>query len=294
MNNIITTRKKVYEDFPKENLETSLSNLVLLYNIEKNNYNNLIEATKNFLLKTMSLNYNKDFVWTDTFLEDNDYLINNLPNKTPNGLLNPKKETSKEFEQIQISLNKILEDLGLFSHINQLAIPNIRYKSASESEFSKNRPYYTSKFHSDAWVGHIGDSVFLIGLLGDVDNNTVEFNEPFNVQDNYLDKAESFEEGNTRYEFLKYLGILTSGKLGIMDHACIHRTLIKENSKPRISMDFAAIINSEYSLISQQDISQKRTNYYESNIIRSVGKDITYEFEEPLDSITTTLKITKK
>ena len=45
MNNIISNRKKVYDGFPTENLETSLADLVLLYNIEKNDYlyyNNII------------------------------------------------------------------------------------------------------------------------------------------------------------------------------------------------------------------------------------------------------------
>ena len=117
MNNIISNRKKVYDGFPTENLETSLADLVLLYNIEKNDYNDLIDATKNFLLKTMSLVYNKDFVWTDTFLEDNDELINNLPNKTPNGVLNPKNETAAEFMEIQKAVNNIFNNTGVYSHI---------------------------------------------------------------------------------------------------------------------------------------------------------------------------------
>ena len=98
MNNIIENRKKVYYNFPKEKLNKSLSDLVLLYNIDKNKYNELIEATKLFLLKSMKIAYNKEFIWTDTFLEEYDDLINTLPNKTPNGLLNPKKEIIKEFE----------------------------------------------------------------------------------------------------------------------------------------------------------------------------------------------------
>jgi hypothetical protein len=294
MNNIIENRKKVYNGFPKENLEMSLADLVLFYNIEKNDYDELIDATKNFLLKTMYLVYNKDFTWTDTFLEDNDDLINNLPNKTPNGLLNPKKEIVKEFEQIQIELNNILNTLGLNQYINKLAIPNIRYKSTSESTSAKSRPYYTSKYHSDAWVGHIGDSVLLIGLLGDIENNTVEFNEPINVKSNYLDKAESFEEGNTRYENLKYLGILNIEKLGIMDHACIHRTLLKENSKPRISIDLALIINSEYSLSHTQNYADQRTTYYDIDILNGINNKYSFDIEEPLNSLTTTLKIITK
>ena len=47
MNTIIETRKKVYQNFPKENLEVSLADMVLLYNINQNDYQNLIEATKN-------------------------------------------------------------------------------------------------------------------------------------------------------------------------------------------------------------------------------------------------------
>ena len=69
MNNIIENRKKVYQNFPKENLEANLADMVLFYNINENDYNELIEATKTFLLKTMSLAYGKEFVWTDTFLE---------------------------------------------------------------------------------------------------------------------------------------------------------------------------------------------------------------------------------
>ena len=109
MNNIIETRKKVYQNFPKENLEISLANMVLLYNINQDDYQNLIETTKKFLLKTMNLVYNKEFIWTDTFLEDNDELITNLPNKTPNGIINPKFETTPEFEQVQKAAIKILD-----------------------------------------------------------------------------------------------------------------------------------------------------------------------------------------
>jgi len=291
MDDIIKIRKKIYQAFPKEKLNKSLSDLVLLYDIDKNKYNELIEATKLFLLKSMEVAYDKKFIWTDTFLEDYDNLINNLPNKTPNGLLNPKKEIVKEFEQIQIKSNNILKDLNLLKYINKSAIPNIRYKSPTEPTSATTRPYYTGKYHSDAWVGHIGDSVLLIGLLGDIDNNTVEFNEPFNVKPNYLSKSKDFEEGNNRYEYLNYLGVLTAGKLGIMDHACIHRTLINKNSKPRISMDFAIIINSEYSLSHTQDYINQRTTYYDIDILNSIGKKNSFEIEEPINSTTTTLNI---
>lgn len=292
MNNIIETRKKVYTNLPKINLqEISTPGSVLFYNINENLYSDLIESVKEYLLTTLSLIYNKEFIWSDSFLEDNNDLIMKLPNKTPNGIIKPKNEISSHFTKIQNNLNNILNDLGLYSHINQTVIPNLRYKPSVESDEIKSRPYYTSKYHSDAWVGHMGDCQFLIGVLGDVDNNTVEFNEPINVHDNYLDKAESFDEGNTRYESLKYLGTLSKQTLAIMDHACIHRTLIKENAKPRLSIDMAIMINSEYSHSNDKGFDPKVYTYHTAESINSIGKTHCYTIDESLNMPTTIIKI---
>ena len=288
MNNLIELRKKVYENFPKENLNSSSTDIVLFYDINNDDYSALTQATQNFLCKSLSLVYDREFVWTDTFLEDNDKLIMELPNKTPNGIVNPKNETSAEFVEIQKAVNNIFNNLGVYNHISKLAIPNIRYKSNSEPESAKDRPYYTSKIHSDAWVGHKGDSIFLIGILGDIDNNTVEFNEPIGVHDNYLHKADSFDEGNTRYESLKYLGELTKQKLGVMDHACAHRTIVKEGSGPRISLDIAVLVNSEYSHSNDKGFDENAYAYYDANIINSIGLDKQYQVNESIFNSNTT------
>jgi hypothetical protein len=109
MNNLIETRKKVYESFPKENLSADSSGIVLFYDINNNDYEALTKATQDFLCKSLSLVHGREFVWTDTFLEDNDDLIQNLPNKTPNGVVNPKKETINEFIEIQRLVRFLLQ-----------------------------------------------------------------------------------------------------------------------------------------------------------------------------------------
>jgi hypothetical protein len=288
MDNLIELRKKVYKNFPKNNLNEDLSNIVLLYDISDIDYEFLTKTVQNFLCKSLSLIHKKEFIWSDTFLKDNDHLIQALPNKTPNGVLFPKKETTIEFIEIQKAINNILNSLGIYPHIKKLVIPNIRYKSSNESVEIKSRPYYTGKMHSDAWVGHKGDSVFLIGVLGDVDNNTVEFNEPIGLQNNYLYKAESFDEGNTRYESLKYLGKLTKQKLGIMDHVCIHRTLLNESSGPRISIDIAVLVDSEYSHSNDEGFDENIYNYHDSNVINSIGITKTYQIEESIFDLNNT------
>lgn len=293
MNDLVKIRQRVYENFPKENLNVNTSPIVVTYDISTEDYFRLIKSTQNFLCKSLSLVYKKEFVWTDTFLEDNNSLIINLPNKTPNGILNPKKETIDEYIEIQKSINNIFNKLNVFKNIKKLAVPNIRYKSVeSEPEEVKSRPYYTGKMHSDAWVGHKGDSVFLIGVLGDINNNTVEFNNPIGAHDNYLDKASSFDEGNTRYESLEFVGLLKKQTLAVMDHACAHKTYINNNAKPRISIDIAVLVDSPYSHVNDGGFDAYAYNYYDVQEINSIGDTKKFIVEESIfDSTKTTIKI---
>jgi hypothetical protein len=276
----IEKRKKVYDDFPKKNCKINLSNIVLFYEIDKNDYEELIESVRNFLVKSLSVFYKKGFIWSDNFLIENIDLIQDISIKTPNGILKPKKETIVEYTDIIKSINKIINNLGINHQIEKVALPNIRFKNISEPTETKERPYYTGKLHSDAWVGHKGDSIFLIGVLGDIDNNTVEFFEPFDTQENYLTKADSFDEGNKRYGSIKYLGKLTSNKLAIMDHACVHRTSISSEAGPRISIDIAALIKSQFSHAYDSGFDESAYSYHDFEIINEIGKSRHFSTED--------------
>jgi hypothetical protein len=295
---IIEKRKKVYKDFPKKNLNISLEDLVLLYDIEDKDYLKLINSTKLFLLKSINLAYNTKYTLEDfdeDFLTKNREKITSLPNKTPNGIINPKIETKEEYNNLQIALNNVFKNTGVFKYIKSYSPLNIRFKDSIEDPKSKTRPYYTSKFHSDAWVGHRGDSIFLIGLLGDISNNTVEFREPIGVQNNYLDKADSFDEGNKRYKESKYLGKLKTNTLGVMDHACLHRTCIEEGSKPRLSLDVAVIVDSKYSHSYDEGFDITAYKYYSKDILGNIGKSFEYHIPESINnSTTTTIEVDKK
>jgi hypothetical protein len=288
---MLHNREEMYKNFPTNKLKNS-SEILLFYGIENNLYAELQEKIKNFLLKSLSLVYGDHFEWSDNFLIENENLINSLPNKTPNGIINPKKETLQEFTDIHTTLIKILENSELSSHIEKMIVPNIRYKSPNETFETKTRPYYTGKLHSDAWVGHQGDSQILIGCLGDISNNTVEFYKPIDISDNYLHKAESFEEGNTRYSSLEYIGKLESDELCVMDHYCIHRTLINDNSGPRISLDVAAMFDSEFSHSNDIGFDENMYNYYDIGTMESIGEEKYFQIDDSIfDSKKTTIKI---
>ena len=53
MNSIIENRKKIYQDFPKENLNSNSSNIVLFYDISNTDYDLLIKSTQKFLCKSI-------------------------------------------------------------------------------------------------------------------------------------------------------------------------------------------------------------------------------------------------
>jgi hypothetical protein len=76
-----------------------------------------------------------------------------------------------------------------------------------------------------------------------------------------------------------------------MDHACAHRTLVKENSKPRVSLDIAVLVDSEYSHANDEGFDEKAYAYYNTDIIKSVGTTMNYQVDESIFNSTTT-KIT--
>jgi hypothetical protein len=61
MNNLIETRKKVYKNFPSENLNNTSSDIVLFYDINDKDYDYLTKATQNFLCKQTSYGKTQTF-----------------------------------------------------------------------------------------------------------------------------------------------------------------------------------------------------------------------------------------
>jgi len=73
-----------------------------------------------------------------------------------------------------------------------------------------------------------------------------------------------------------------------MDHACAHRTLIKEGSKPRISLDIAVLVDSEYSHSNDEGFDISAYAYYDAETLKSIGTDKTYQVDESIFNSTTT------
>jgi hypothetical protein len=271
---IIEKRQRLYSGFPLENLQIGGPKTVSLYDIKYDLYEDLQLKTQAYLLKTLNVFYNKEFTWEAGFLRKNRKFISNLPNLSPNGVIFPRSETIEEFQMIHDSVIEIMVHLKINRKFSAMAVPNIRFKTNSDPEEVKGRPYYTNKLHSDAWVGHVGDSILLVGLLGDLKNNTVQFNDPLDVDENYLDKANSFEEGLERVKRSVFAGTLPVSTFGVMDHSCLHKTYITKNAEPRISLDMAAMVDSEYSLSHQ--VNTQNYTYYKTKDMERINREVEY------------------
>ena len=65
MKDLVKIRQRVYENFPMENLNATTSPIVITYDINSDDYNRLVKATQNFLCKSLSLVYKKEFVFIE-------------------------------------------------------------------------------------------------------------------------------------------------------------------------------------------------------------------------------------
>lgn len=149
-----------------------------------------------------------------------------------------------------------------------MMLPNIRIKGPENLETAdiKNRPYYTAKLHSDAWVGHAYDSIVMATVFGD-EANTVKFFEPINPSNNFLAPADSFDEGLHRIDGTRYITSMSKNHLYIMDHGCVHQTKSNDYGVGfRVSIDCAGYLDQ-----SKLNSNEKYT-YFPNHVLLGLSK----------------------
>ena len=149
--------------------------------------------------------------------------------------------------------------------------PNIRIKFGTELEENIGRELDTSWPHSDAWVeGPWGMNCYT-PVLGDVDNNNLNFWTPKdsdNFNDNVLNTASTYEEMQwvlDEYELDNSLKPI-KGKVHISDYALIHATNREKNCGTRVSIDTTV-------LVGEHDVHEDREVEY-LNDVKIIGENI--------------------
>jgi hypothetical protein len=202
-------------------------------------------SVRAFILESLTYIENKNGLSTeiDCVLNGNmeslPSLVQLLPNLTPNGALYPKKELSFVYNQLVVNVREFL-GLQFFNQFSFIAAPTIRIKTSSVPDWVAERSTYTGIPHSDAWVGHHGDGVISLIVLGDGDQIGVEFYEPINPKDNYLSNLGSFAAGASTFDSQRYITNMDTTNVYIFDHAVLHGTAIKPGPMNyRVSIDMA-------------------------------------------------------
>lgn len=209
--------------------------------------NNLFTAIRDdcveFLVASLRSAYRKTYHHSLDVLDAHRDDVLNLPNKTPNGLILPKKDNFLAYNQLQKTVCCVLRNFNLSQHVKKIHAPvNIRIIDGNWTE-NDRRPRASSKLHSDIWAGEFTDTVMVfLTALGDVENNGIEFFEPpqrfftdfCKPLDDYLEGA-CLEAESERYD----CG-LRDGFAYFTDPFLLHRT-VKKSNKLRLSIDFRFI-----------------------------------------------------
>lgn len=196
-----------------------LSPLVAAHKIEPVLYKNFEQAVQKY----------------NDFSRQFDYI-----NRTPNGILVPKKEIENEYNAAVVAFFAILKSLNIHDYVVKWNIPTIRFKTPSFDVENLKRPYISENPHADCWIGWDYDSLLIImPLLGDTDRNWVQFYQhPDNFDESWVQRLASFADG---LEMAKQSTPLPKhyekGYIYIADMSVIHETKRESGADWRIGIE---------------------------------------------------------
>lgn len=234
------SRKKIYSSI-KKTVPSIDKDIFFSWKLDNKDEKKLKTAALNIIKHNFEIVYKKKFLIKDNFINKNINKIVNLPNITPNGLVQPRKELAKKFNILHKKILSILIKKKLINKFDCLMAPVLRIKVPPKKKVLK-RVYSTYKVHSDAWNGVNLNSIIMFGIFGNFEKNTVKYYICKKYNQNILKVMKNFNEGKKYYSNLSQIGIMTKSKLFLIDQACLHRTYIDPKYKKniRISIDVVA------------------------------------------------------
>lgn len=169
--------------------------------------------------------------------------IQALPNRTPNGVLLPRRDTYLSFNLIHQALAAAFDDLGLLQRFSALQLPcNVRIVSGAPDRSAEQRPYSSTKIHTDVWNGEpISSILFNIPVLGDLRAVDLQFYEPREFPENLRGPLSDYKLGdNVTASGRAYPISLDFRQIYVSDSLSLHRT-IKRRPALRLSLDMRGI-----------------------------------------------------
>ena len=242
-------------------------------------------ATLAYLWHSLSAVFpERSFVLDRTLLVGHRDALLNLPNRTPNGVILPRRETFLSFNMIHQVLANVIEDAGMLTAFSHLQIPcNVRLVEGTPDRDTDARSYSSTKIHTDVWNGEpISSILFNIPVLGDPEAVDLRFYEPRNFPSKLRVALSDYKLGEAvSSSVVEYPVAFQMGHLFISDALSLHQT-VKRRPALRLSLDFRAIARELLSGESA-DCSTSRAAYITPEVWRACGLTTILGSGEPLD-----------
>ncbi len=208
-----------------------------------------------------------------------------LPNRTPNGLVLPRRETFLSFNLVQQALAATMGQLQLDRSFEAFQSPcNIRVVSGGADAEGDTRPYASSKIHTDVWYGEpLRSILFNLPLLGNSTAVAMEFFEPdrfpAELQKPLADYADGGEVSATAERLAMRFDI---GVLYASDALSLHQT-VRRDRGIRLSLDWRAIPKERLASEADDQI-RSRATYVGTDRFLNGGSTLVFADGDPLDA----------
>jgi len=221
-----------------------LANLPLLKGVDLGvaTFDRLKASTNYFLWDCLSTWYgDKSPPFCDNMLTEYEDLVRGLPNKTPNGILLPKRDVYASYNVVHKIVSEILAEHGLPRFFKQMMPINVRIVDGSDRDIDM-RPTSPTRPHVEMWVGFPSNAlVCLFPIFGNTRNVDVKFYEPREFPPDYQRALETYEHGLPLLEgATQYDAHFDPGAMYLMDSFLIHHTH-KTGPGLRLSVDFMCV-----------------------------------------------------
>jgi hypothetical protein len=240
--NFIVNRSKNFNDllFALDNSNVKYNFKKILLEIKPNKIfiQNLRNSVLEYVRKNINSYYNLNINKINDISKFRE-LILRLPNITPNGVINPRIQTHKEYQKI-IRLIKIMISKYKFNEIYDLyEYPDVRLMRSNKFGYNSQRNYSSSIIHSDKWAGHPSDAKVAIFINGDPEN-TIYFFKPKITDKNFFSKQNNYKQSIKKYGY-SFIKKQNKNMITLFDQSCLHKTENK-NKDLRLSLDFGLIL----------------------------------------------------
>ncbi len=225
------------------------------------------------------------FTPSRTMLSDYASAVQQLPNRTPNGLLLPRRETFLAFNLIHQALGGIFADLGLLDRLAKIQLPcNVRIVHGGSDQAIDARPYASAKMHSDVWAGEpLSAVLFNIPVLGDPRAVSIAFFEPREFPERLRHRLADYDEGReVQSQSTEYPLATSLGTIYMSDVLALHQT-IKRAPVLRLSLDFRAIVR-DLLPDESDDCSSSYAHYVSSAEWETAGRTTILCSSDPFDA----------